>query len=244
MYDLLNPSYMFSRKLLVFFIALLISFSLSAQDISTASPFPLAVGGGFSFRSVSEQNDDNERRVDFKINPTIAYQVSTHWQVGASLNYNRFKSEYTAIRTSFIYAPFTPVFGEEPIIIGTNTTSERIVSTLNSYGIGLFARYAFNPQNQVRFIVQPQLNLNTGKLKTEPENNPDYESRTRSYSATVRPGVIYAASPRINLVALLGNIGVLQQLEKGANDEKFEKERFETFASLSGQLFFGAEYRF
>lgn len=230
-------------RILLLFCSIVFCFStLFSQEKASDFPFPFSVGGSFSFRSVSGEGDDS--RVEFDVYPTLAYQLNAHWQVGAVLNYNLVKSEYTALVTTFIYGPFIQVPGTEPRIIGTLTSSEERVDITIDKGVGLFARYAFNPQNKVRAILQPGFNLSTGKWTRETDNTVDFESRTRSYSATIQPGVIYVANPRINLIALLGSVGFLNRFEKGPNDDEFEKDRFEAFASLSGRMFFGAEYRF
>lgn len=213
---------------------------LSAQQ-SAAIDRPFAVGGSFSFSSVNEQDVD-DRSVNLEFYPSIAYQVSSHWQLGAALEFGRFTADYTSTITSFIYEPFPPFPGpSNPVIL---TDEFEVSEKWIDYGIGLFGRYSFNPQNQLRMIFQPRMSIAAGTFNSEREGRTNFSSRTLTYGLRIQPGVVYAASSRINLVALLGNFGFAQRLTKADDAAEYEKDRFESFARLTGSIFLGAELRF
>jgi len=149
----------------------------------------------------TSSNDRKGYSVNF--NPYYGYKINRHWIVGLSLSMSKRKSEYSNFNTIRL-----DVLGNPTI------TESKTESSANNLGAYIFGRYFVNPQNKLKFYLQPQIGLS--KYKTDYKNlslqqdidllTSSSETKTTSYNAAVVFGINYALNHRWRINCTLGYI--------------------------------------
>ena len=241
----MSPRIYLEKLMLILTIILSCSHKASAQE--STNPNAWIAGGGFSFNV--QQNEaptvlynftgnltfiygsasDDSRNINFRFAPYIGKEVSPHWVVGvqAECGLGRFKAD------DVVYTVFP----------GQNDTVD-IKRNANEYGIGLFGRYMFNPDNQFVFYIQPGINYfftNRVELLNDVE---DDRIETSSFEVGASLGALYELSEKFRLTARLGGLGfVVGHWKNAENGDKNNFSNFSTSVNLSA-IFFGFEARF
>jgi hypothetical protein len=189
----------------------------------------LFAGGGLGFSVFSSEVKNGSTTVKgpvvsvIKVNPRIGYFLTDNFALGVDLGYWGTFSTYK------------------------NGVEEK--TSLNTIGIGLFGRYAFNVDEESKFFIYTDFNVGfsstTGKTEvgsvsfdTDPISN---------VIVGIAPGIMYFPTPKIGLEASLGNLAYFDfQTTTDADDsEQKENEISLRFLDLSSiGLNLGLHYYF
>ena len=157
------------------------------------------VGGGIGFES-SKANKDASSLSAFTIVPEVGYKLDEKWAVGIQLGYG---SKQTMGKTQ--------VTDEE----GNTTGAGKITTSV--FTVAPYARYTFAKSGIASFFVDGGIQF----------TSLGSDSKGSTFGVGLRPGVKFAASDKIDLVARLGYLGYRTANEDAqALGYGFEKDYF------------------
>lgn len=201
-----------------------LSFTMQQND----APTVLSSSNG-SFAFLYGSSAEESKNTTFRFSPYIGKEVSPHWVFGLQARYGirRFRASDVLYNLS----------------IGQSDTVD-VKRNENHYGIGLFGRYVFNPDNQFVFYVQPGINYLVTDYVAFVDDIQDGKFESNSFDIGASIGALYELSESFRLTA---NLGVLEYSTGHWQDTETEEESnfssFTTAINLSS-LFFGFEARF
>ena len=181
----------------LFFTALAILF---AQQVYAQSS-PYFTGGYidvYSSKTVNKEVSTSQNTSDYSSSRYSASiflgkRLSEHWRAGISLQADYIKQKSLVFH--FFYIPDS---------IGI---SGRITSKTQNFGLGIFAYYLINPDNQLVFYLYPTVKYAKSKRKVNSNSSPD-ETIHKGFTTTgaLRLGALYRLSPRWELFANVASI--------------------------------------
>ncbi len=186
----------------LFFTALVILF---AQQVYAQSS-PYFTGGyidAYGSKTVDKgantsQNSNNKSLSQYSTSVFLGRRLNEHWRAGVNLQYS--------YRKQFAYwSQIT--YGTDTIIAVTQVTTRT-----QTAGLGIFAYYLINPDNQLVFYLYPTIKYAKNKQETTKTNSivlPLYEPSTQKGSTltgALRLGALYRFSPRWELFANVASI--------------------------------------
>jgi len=192
-----------------------------------------------------------------------------NWILGGSMGYNHSKVDglmadpgpyNSGVKTISNVIVFQPYFGKavnDRWILGLTTSYELDIessdfyednrtskSTTHSGGLGVFARYLFNPGHRLLLYIEPSASVGRSETKWRERNEVINSFNRTSFSFNITPVITYPLGSCCNLVGKLNPLG----FEFGsiqADDEagKTQYSNFDGVVSLSG-IQLGVEWRF
>lgn len=141
-----------------------------------------------SIGGIYANNTNDTKYTTFAFTPYLGKEINPHWIVGVQLDY-RFE-KYTANDVLF--------FGQtNPIDTERNT---------DQIGIGIFARYIFNPKNQLNFFLQPNIGYNLLNEEALEDSKVVQEQKTSYLSLSVGAGMLYNINDKIRATLRTGGL--------------------------------------
>ena len=189
----------------------------------------LFAGGGLGFSIYNSESKDGSTTVKgptvsvIKINPRIGYFLTDNFALGVDLGY---------------WGTFSKL---------TDGVEEK--TSLNTVGVGIFGRYAFNVDEDSKFFIYTDLNVGFSSTtgKTEVGSVSVDTDPISKVMVGIAPGIMYFPTPKIGLEASLGNLAYfdIQTTTNADNSEQKETETSLRFLDLSSMGFnFGLHYYF
>ncbi len=228
----------------LFFTALVILF---AQQVYAQSS-PYFTGGyidAYGSKTVdqdpnSSQNTNNKSLSQYGTSVFLGRRLNAHWRAGINLQY--------AYRKRVNYWNLAIYSTDSTLALAQTTTRTQTA------GLGLFAYYLINPDNQLVFYLYPTIKYAKNKRETQKINStvlPLYEASSQKGStvtAALRLGALYRLSPRWELFANVASIyfshsSTREILQSGEKSEPITTNQFSgTFFPANIQL--GALFHF
>jgi hypothetical protein len=197
-----------------------------AQDGGTSK---LILGGTLRFNNNSSSFKDPTTNADIEssyrlanLNPYFGYWLDSSWMVGLQVNIIHAK------RSQYV-----------------QSVNDKVVNKQRQYGIGLFVRRYFREYNGLRVFLETGASYATGTNKSSnPQVTFGSNGGNKEALAYLAPGINWAVSKRINLLARLGSLSYVSGRRKplfNTNDVTYHYFS----AQMNGQTFYlGAELRF
>lgn len=233
------------RPFLILFLAIAIVSPAISQESSNFSK-TLIVGGSLGFGA--GENDQNlfiasrvvngvfervpieSKSANFSFSPYIGSEVSENWIIGGRGAISISNQEFSD------FGFFDPNTGQFLMDDQKNT--------ITTYGIGIFARYTFNPDKPFNVFLQPAVDYSQTKNTTKSQGDTFSERETSFIEVGVTPGISWKLSDKI---ALLASIGALSYRSGKNKDNILDVEQ--DFSNFGGRFnlsnfSFGIEFRF
>ena len=174
-------------------------------------------GGSFAldFTNTSKANGD-QNTTSFEIAPEVGYNLTDKWAVALSVGFGTSNNSVVgnwADNGGAIYSQQT--------VNGT-----KLEESNNYFMINPYARYTFYKTAPVSFFVDGGVGF---KFFNHEGGN--------QMSVGVRPGISFAATPKLSLVATTGYLGYLKNSEKAGDGSKF-------LIGMFNSISFAAYYNF
>lgn len=148
-------------------------------------------GGSFA---LDFDNNGDEKTTSFEIAPEVGYNLTDKWSVAIALGFGTTNNNLAAIGDR----------GESTIYGG------KLDKSLNYFKVAPYARYTFCKSGAVSFFVDGGIGF---KFYNQERGN--------SFNVGVRPGIAFAVSKKVSLVATTGYIGYQKDSEKRGKGSKF-----------------------
>lgn len=190
-------------KLKIFLLAFSIV-TLSNAQTEKGTKF---IGGDFSvnytknttnYETIYSNSENKNTRIN--ITPQFGYFIKNNLAIGSSLTYFNSNSESTSY-------------------IETQPLGNVNKSTINGFGVNLFANYYKPIIGQLFFLANANIGYSNSKgtysnSSSEAKNN----SKTNSYSVSINPGFVYFINSKFSLNYNLLNIGYNYNKSKETNN--------------------------
>ena len=216
-------------KKLLFSAFLMLVFQLSnAQNTDFSSNF-IAGGSANLWITTDFQSDvstQDFRSVNAGIRPYLAKSINQNLTLGLVFEY-----DFNSIQ----YDVFSPL---------PEISTELLKNESQFSAIGVFARTSFNPDNKLKFYLQPELTYGRA-IYTEQRGTIFTADRTdKIYAAVLGFGGLYSLNDRFNLLVRLGSVGY-NLTERNYNLQDVSERVNSAFASFRPADFsFGIEFKF
>ncbi len=189
------------------------------------------LGGSFSFSfsdnygffpeaSVIFVGLDDFNVTSFRISPYFGREITPHITLGLKLDYNNHKIKQDRVD-----------FGDPPLHSKVN---------LNVYGIGIFSRYTFNPENKFNLFVEPYFSYNKTSREHKIENVLASEEESNYIKLGVGIGALYNINNSIRASVQVGAMEYLNGNKESTNEKSTDFSHFGTSFNLSS-ISFGFE---
>lgn len=233
-------------KHLILICLLITPFSIQqilAQKKKQQEEHPFAIGGYFSYQSQNgaipiTQNptlggivytnfSTDVKGSSFSIAPYISRKFGNHWLLGLSLSYATitYESRYTSF---------------QPGVLG-----DLVESKGTSWSAGVYSRYIVNPNQNLKFYLQPQLQYSKSKdVDSNLTDKTEEKISVNAIHAFIQPGVAYALSDHWSILATFGSLSYAHGTVKADDpnlDDSFSLINVNTNLT---SLQLGLEYRF
>ncbi len=165
---------------------LLFSFVVISTCSAQIPSGTLFVGGSASFSSNSSKNNQNPdityktKSTSLNFNPKVGYFITDNIALGIGINFYNSKSRFEDY-----------------------DLTEQIRNKNNSIGINPFGRYYKLLSEKVGFFGQFTLSYTKGRG----ESNGNIHQKNSSFGASLAPGFVFFATPKIGIETTIGNIG-------------------------------------
>lgn len=190
--------------------------------------FPSSVILNGSLSGIYSTSSSNRKTTRLSLSPYIAKEVSSRWQLGIQIQYLYDRSTSEGNITDFL----------------GNLDTFNLKQTQNGYGLGLFGRYTFNPENRFQAFLQPAINFTFTNEVDRRDDNVTGEAESYSLGIGASLGILYAISDNFNLTSRFGSMGFTTgQWTDKESDESTNFSSFTTALNLTS-LYFGFEFRF
>ncbi len=224
-------------KKLTLILALATLFQVAYAQVETETHHNKNIlGGGFSFYTSNNDifylspiiafSNTDSKTTSFGFSPYFGREITTHTTLGLKVNYNnmnikKYKNRYSQPQHN-----------------------SKISS--NELGIGIFARYTFNPENVANLFVEPYFSYNKVNSKNKNENILTREYDVNYVRLGIDAGVLYNVSKIIRVSLRIGvadYVNGSRMLSSQHNDnESNDFSHFSTALNLSN-VFFGFEIK-
>ncbi len=201
--------------------------SLAALAVAATMNAQVWVGGevGFNSDKTTIKTNGQSQSVttnNFTLAPEIGYNLSDKWAVAIKLGFSH--NEDNGAAKALIEGAGFPVAG-------------KLMS--NSFTINPYARYTFVKAGNFSAFVDGGISYGT----THVNNMSNVMNNINSFGVGINPGVTYAVSPKVSLVAHIGDLSYNAMWTKAKNvDIKANNGKFNI--SLWNSISFGAYYNF
>ncbi len=170
----------------------------------------------------------NRKTTRLYLSPYFAKEVSTRWLLGLQLQYSFDRSTAEGIISNNL----------------GQLDTFNLKQTENGYGVGLFGRYTFNPENRFQVYLQPAVNYSFVNEVNHRDEIVTGEAESYAFGIVTSLGVLYEISDQFSLTSRFGAIGYTTgQWTDKDSDESQNFNSFSTTLNLTS-LYFGFEYRF
>jgi len=192
------------KNFLVLVLLLLSVFGLNAQEEELRNNFVIGGSANFAIQNGSVPFSTigllptvgtigsfslyDKRNVLAAFSPYIGKQLNEKLLLGINLNVNLRKSE-----------------GEQPDFFGSGADIP-FERNSNLFGVGVFTRYVFNPQNKIMFFIEPSISYSNQNDKYFVDGELGIEEKTRLLSAAVRAGLLYDLNEKIRFTLRQGGL--------------------------------------
>ena len=194
----------------------------------TQNLFPSSVILNGSLSGVYSTSSSNRKTTRLSLSPYIAKEVSSRWLLGIQIQYLYDRSTSEGNITDFL----------------GNLDTFNLKQTENGYGLGLFGRYTFNPENRFQAFLQPAINFTFANEVDRRDDIVTGEAQSYSIGIGASLGILYEISDNFNLISRFGSMGFTTgQRTNNETDESHNFSSFSTSLNLSS-LYFGFEFRF
>lgn len=200
----------------------------NAQNTDFSSNF---IAGGSANLWITTDLQSDVPSQDFKsvnagIRPYLAKSINPNLTLGLVFEYDFNSIQYN------IFSPFPE--------IGT----ELLKSESQFSAIGVFARTSFNPDNKLKFYLQPELTYGRAIYMEQTGTVLTTDRTDKIYAAVLGFGGIYSLNDRFNLLVRLGAVGY-NLTERNHNLQDLSERVNSGFASFRPADFsFGIEFKF
>lgn len=206
-----------------------IMMTLAAVAVAATMNAQVWVGGEVGFNSdkttvknngVSSSYSTN----NFTIAPEIGYNLNEKWAVAMKIGFTHSEDNGAIMAMIQEAAPGLPING-------------KLMS--NTFSINPYARYTFVKAGNFSAFVDGGISFATIHVN----NLSDQMNNISSFGVAVKPGIAYALSEKVGLVAHLGDLSFNTMWTKAKNvDVKVTNNKFN--ASFWNAISFGAYYNF
>ena len=155
---------------------------------------------GLDFSSTGKFNDD-KNTTSFEIAPEVGYNLTDKWAVAVALGFGT--TNNTAVNNSWANGA-DGIFSQQSI----NTT--KLEESNTYFMVNPYARYTFYKTAPVSFFLD-------GGVGFKFFNH----ERGSQMTVGIRPGISFAATKKLSLVASTGYLGYLKNSEKAGDGSKF-----------------------
>ena len=204
-----------------------IMMTLAAVAVAATMNAQVWVGGeiGFNADKTTVKNNGVSNDVttnNFTIAPEIGYNLNEKWAVAMKIGFVH--SEDNGVIKSMIENAGFPVNGK---------------AMTNAFSINPYARYTFFKAGNFSAFVDGGISYSTVHIN----NMSDVMNNINSFGVAINPGISYAVSEKVGLVAHLGDLSFNTSWTKAKNvDIKVTDNKFNV--SFWNAISFGAYYNF
>lgn len=229
------------KRIILSLVSLFFAFNLFAQEELRRNKF--IIGGNIHFAKQNNQipnsyggyiypNREEFIYTSLFLNSYIGRELNENLLFGFQVNYDKIKREYVDASANLSGIP--------------DIESKQ-------YGIGIFSRYVFNPQNKVKFLLQAGLGYNAVDKVQEngffSENNSE---KSIYLDATLKGGLLVNITKRFHLIGSFGRLFYQGGEREVITEDTFtgltetEKSKFSTFGTSinTSTIYFGIEFQF
>lgn len=157
--------------------------------------------------------------------------------VGGSLGYNHTKFNDLKVNTFEVKPEVGYTLSDKwDIALGVGFESIKVtgLDAVTNFAVAPYARYTFYQTGKVGFILDAGFSVKTGDFYVEDLD--DYVNDDTQWGIGIRPGIKFAASDKVTLIATLGGLGYMTM-----SDVDYDKFGF----NVNGNnLTFGFYYSF
>lgn len=150
------------------------------------------VGGSLG---LNFDNNGNDNTTSFEIAPEVGYNLDEKWDVAIALGFGTTNNALVALDGA----------ASEASIYGA-----KLPESSNYFKVAPYARYTFYKNGALSFFVDGGIGF---KFYNHEGGN--------SFNVGVRPGLAFAASKKVSLVATTGYLGYQKDSEKRGDGSKF-----------------------
>lgn len=202
--------------------------TLAAAVIAVSANAQIWVGGEVGFSSDKETTKTNGNSVsettnNFTLAPEVGYNLNENWAIALKVQFAH--NEDNASIKSLIEG-FVP-----------GSTGAKVMT--NAFTVNPYARYTFLKAGNFSAFVDGGVSY--GLIHVSSLSN--VMNNVNTLGVGINPGVTYAVSPKVSLVAHIGDLSYNTMWTKAKNaDVKFNKGKFNI--GIWNAISFGAYYNF
>ncbi len=156
----------------------------------------------------------------FRVSPYFGREITPHITLGLKFDYNNHKME------------------QDREDLGQLLLHSKV--NLNVFGLGIFSRYTFNPENKFNLFVEPYFSYNKTNREHKIDNVLDSKEESNYIKLGVGVGALYSISNSIRASVKVGAMEYLNGNKESTNEKSTDFSHFGTSFNLSS-IFFGFE---
>lgn len=170
------------------------------------------VGGTVNFTTSKPNIDDNDvRETSFTIAPEFGRELNDKWSVGIGLGFSHLKGKDHSDNYSY-------------------------ETKQNAFNLSPYARYSFVDLGRVRFFTQGGVSYTRGIIELTSIKGSNHESssyktksntKSNTFSVNFHPGIKFSVCDRIDLLALIGDLGYYFSSSENADGDKMKSNAFQ-----------------
>jgi hypothetical protein len=192
--------------------------ALSSHAFAQVGKGKILLGGDFSYNQQKQEGPNNQqlKSIQVILNPRVGIGVGKNWIVGLSGGYGHAKQKYD------------------------NAGEAKVVS----FSVGAFGRKFHSFSTQFGVFGQAAFDLGFGDGKNTPSSQPVTDSKIKSISAQIQPGLYFIAGKRFIVEATFARLGYTKTKTEFEGGYFFssDKETSEFGVSISEGLSLGVKF--